>query len=552
MGWIGAAVRCGDARALPVLLALKAKADAGREAWVKPPATSLQDLGVGRMARSRAIAALERAGLVEVRRRRGRPPLVRLVPWREGRAVASLAFLPRTFLARTAHGTAFFWDRELGLLARDERTGRWRGLGPDELRRGYPDAWWAWTRFAALLPPGGPRQMSRLVVAGMRPSPPPIRGSFPGKDVCGRRQCLASPVTGLLGFSHPGRGPPAPARRDGGAPMGIREEAPDRDGRAPAVAGYALSRLNPVRHGLTARSPLLPWEDAAELEALLDALVEEHRPAGPTERHLVGEVAAVIWRQRRVGQAEAAMVRDGLRGAARGLAGREDGGRGPRPRPARRRGRRRGGGAGDGGGQAEELADLDRDERLTRKALRILGRGGRDAYGRALAALREDTRAWWRDTLAGDDDDPRGPGRGRRGGGGGALARRGPEPARFLEAEVLPWYAGRRREIGRRPLIRGPGARDGGRPGRTSSAWGATRPTSTASCSACWPALPPAGGQEDRRGRRGVIRFAKRRRSGGRLGHLLKARNRTARGGASGSPARGMRARCADPAAGAS
>ncbi len=84
MGWIGAAVRCGDARALPVLLALKAKADAGRETWVKPPGTSLQDLGVGRMARSRAIAALERAGLVEVRRRRGRPPLVRLVPWREG------------------------------------------------------------------------------------------------------------------------------------------------------------------------------------------------------------------------------------------------------------------------------------------------------------------------------------------------------------------------------------------------------------------------------------------------------------------------------------
>jgi hypothetical protein len=63
--------------------------------------------------------------------------------------VASLAFLPRTFLARTAHGTAFHWDRELGLLAQDERTGRWRGLGPDELRRGYPDAWWTWTRFAA-------------------------------------------------------------------------------------------------------------------------------------------------------------------------------------------------------------------------------------------------------------------------------------------------------------------------------------------------------------------------------------------------------------------
>ena len=67
--------------------------------------------------------------------------------------MAELAFLPRTFLARTAQGTAFYWDREFGLLARDERTGRWRAFDPDELRRGYPQAWWAWTRFAALLPP---------------------------------------------------------------------------------------------------------------------------------------------------------------------------------------------------------------------------------------------------------------------------------------------------------------------------------------------------------------------------------------------------------------
>src|SRR3954452_18085066 len=84
LGWIGAAVRCGDTKALPVLLALKAKADAGRETWTKPPAATLQDLGIGRMARSRAIAALERAGLVEVRRRPGRPSLVRLLPWRGG------------------------------------------------------------------------------------------------------------------------------------------------------------------------------------------------------------------------------------------------------------------------------------------------------------------------------------------------------------------------------------------------------------------------------------------------------------------------------------
>jgi DNA-binding transcriptional ArsR family regulator len=83
IGWIADALRCGNSRALPVLLVLKAKADATRESWVKPPAATLQDLGIDRMARSRAIAALERAGLIRVQRRRGRPPLVSLVAWKD-------------------------------------------------------------------------------------------------------------------------------------------------------------------------------------------------------------------------------------------------------------------------------------------------------------------------------------------------------------------------------------------------------------------------------------------------------------------------------------
>ena len=75
--------------------------------------------------------------------------------------MGSVAILPRTFLHRTRWGTAVFYDRRHGLLARDERTGRWRGLGADELRRGYPEAWWMWTRFAALLPPGVPGRLSQ-------------------------------------------------------------------------------------------------------------------------------------------------------------------------------------------------------------------------------------------------------------------------------------------------------------------------------------------------------------------------------------------------------
>src|SRR5215213_6972358 len=80
LGWVAAA-RAGHPQALPVLLALKCKADTVRQPWVKPPAAVLRLLGVDKDGRSRAITALERAGLVEVRRCRGRPPLVRLVPW---------------------------------------------------------------------------------------------------------------------------------------------------------------------------------------------------------------------------------------------------------------------------------------------------------------------------------------------------------------------------------------------------------------------------------------------------------------------------------------
>src|SRR4051794_22330090 len=79
LGWVAKAARAGDPQALPVLLALKYKTDILRQPWVTPPAVVLRLLGVDQDARSRAIPGLEQAGLVGVQRRRGRPPLVRLV-----------------------------------------------------------------------------------------------------------------------------------------------------------------------------------------------------------------------------------------------------------------------------------------------------------------------------------------------------------------------------------------------------------------------------------------------------------------------------------------
>ena len=57
---------------------------------------------------------------------------------------------------------------------------------------------------------------------------------------------------------------------------------------------------------------LLPWENVEEYESFFTELIEEHDPQGPTERHLVEELAGIIWRLQRVGVAEAALHRHGL------------------------------------------------------------------------------------------------------------------------------------------------------------------------------------------------------------------------------------------------
>ena len=92
-----------------------------------------------------------------------------------------------------------------------------------------------------------------------------------------------------------------------------------------------------------------------------------------------------------------------------------------------------------------DIADLDEDEAMTRRAIDLLGSGRNDAYDAALAALREDTRQWWEDqltggleTLDGDREPYTADTAGLRG---------------FLEDELLPHFAMRRKELSNRPLI---------------------------------------------------------------------------------------------------
>src|SRR4051812_42116634 len=78
-----AASRLSTARAVGLWLTIRAQARMEGKEWVRVRTHLLEAIGLGTTwARSRAYAELERAGLIEVRRRKGYAPLVRLVPQR--------------------------------------------------------------------------------------------------------------------------------------------------------------------------------------------------------------------------------------------------------------------------------------------------------------------------------------------------------------------------------------------------------------------------------------------------------------------------------------
>jgi hypothetical protein len=73
--------------------------------------------------------------------------------------------------------------------------------------------------------------------------------------------------------------------------------------------GTEMTRFNALKHGILSRYIVLPWEDRSEYEILVTSLVVEHGPQGPTEEHLVEELAGILWRKRRLRLAEAAAHR---------------------------------------------------------------------------------------------------------------------------------------------------------------------------------------------------------------------------------------------------
>lgn len=180
-----------------------------------------------------------------------------------------------------------------------------------------------------------------------------------------------------------------------------------RDDAAPvARAGnYEPVRFNAMKHGILSKLAVLAHEDHAEFADLLAALIDEHRPAGVTERHLIEELATIIWRKRRVLLAEGAKINEGLKSAVSSAASVIKS-----AAPFQR-------GIGSDHadlrdfmeGTPDEIAERQRDAALdlaaTQKAEVILRKGGPNAYTKARRALLQESRDWWDEHVA-DEEHP--------------------------------------------------------------------------------------------------------------------------------------------------
>ena len=72
-------------------------------------------------------------------------------------------------------------------------------------------------------------------------------------------------------------------------------------------SGKAAASMNAVKHGLSARMPVIPGENEAEFQTYTAEWLEELQPAGPMEAFLAERIISIAWRLRRVGQMEASL-----------------------------------------------------------------------------------------------------------------------------------------------------------------------------------------------------------------------------------------------------
>jgi hypothetical protein len=176
----------------------------------------------------------------------------------------------------------------------------------------------------------------------------------------------------------------------------IATNAPLMPTADPSPQPYEVVRFNALKHGILSRYTVLSHENHADYESLVNSLMDEHLPAGATEQHLIEELASVIWRKRRVLQAEGASINRNLRGLVssdlnnpiaasapfeEGLSGKgHDLRRIMSKSPDR---------------VADDQNEATQEYRAVRKAQSILHNNGPAAYEKARRALSWETRDCW-------------------------------------------------------------------------------------------------------------------------------------------------------------
>jgi hypothetical protein len=149
---------------------------------------------------------------------------------------------------------------------------------------------------------------------------------------------------------------PSPGGRPGGSPTGV---------------GAVLRRY-----------PTIAVSGEDEYYKLLDALVAEHTPIGPTAEHLVEEMAGILWRKRRLRLAEAAAFHRGLGSAISSDL-----------RPVKAALKHL-----DTAEAIAEIVRINEHEAVAVRALDLLQKGSARAYDKALATLGEETRRRWKES----------------------------------------------------------------------------------------------------------------------------------------------------------
>ena len=168
-------------------------------------------------------------------------------------------------------------------------------------------------------------------------------------------------------------------------------------------SSYETTRFNALRHGVLSRHTVLPWEDRSEYQTCSalwwQSMRRMDRPKNTSSRNWLGSSggsAGCGWQRRPCIGRSSVTTRPAIRPQSTWSAQpccRSQ--VAPRERPIFRRAL-----VATPADTARDLRDVKRDQTMTRNAWNILAAGGPDAYARALAALQEDTRAYWQECLA--------------------------------------------------------------------------------------------------------------------------------------------------------